>query len=173
MKYSIVFFPTKAIQDRANSYRKRYDSHYAFIPPHITLKSAFEADEEEIKSLSAELKQIARSFEPLSITISKVSSFQPVNNVVYFKIELTEQIKALHEEIYRHFSSDPEYAYVPHITIARDLSNDEQSDVFGSLKMLDVTHHEVIGQFHLLQQQENGVWTDYETFHLGKGQKES
>ncbi|EPR29472.1 2'-5' RNA ligase [Geobacillus sp. WSUCF1] len=49
MKYGIVIFPPKRIQDFANSYRKRYDSHYALIPPHITLKYPFEADEEQIK----------------------------------------------------------------------------------------------------------------------------
>ncbi len=38
MKYGIVAFPSKQLQDFANSYRKRYDSHYTKITPHITLK---------------------------------------------------------------------------------------------------------------------------------------
>ena len=29
MKYGIVAFPSKKVQDFANSYRKRYDPHYA------------------------------------------------------------------------------------------------------------------------------------------------
>ena len=48
MRYGIAIFPSKEIQDEANSYRKRYDPHYPLIPPHITLKDAFEADDEMI-----------------------------------------------------------------------------------------------------------------------------
>lgn len=43
MKYGIALFPSKKLQDLVNSYRKRYDTHYALVPPHVTLKTAFEA----------------------------------------------------------------------------------------------------------------------------------
>ncbi len=38
MKFGVVIFPSKKLQDLANSYRKRYDSHYALIPPHLNVK---------------------------------------------------------------------------------------------------------------------------------------
>ena len=46
MKFGVVIFPSKKLQDLVNSYRKRYDPHYALISPHLTL-NAFEANEEE------------------------------------------------------------------------------------------------------------------------------
>ena len=42
MKFGVVIFPSKKLQDLANSYRKRYDPHYSLITPHLTLKG-FEA----------------------------------------------------------------------------------------------------------------------------------
>ncbi|MBU7591079.1 YjcG family protein [Metabacillus halosaccharovorans] len=169
MKYGIALFPSKKLQDLANSYRKRYDKHYALVPPHLTLKTAFDAEDTEIKVIAKELREIAKATKPLHISIKKVSSFSPVNNVIYLKVDPTDELKALHEKLHTgSLNSNPEYAFVPHITIGQKLSDDEHSDVLGNLKMLDIRHEEVIDRFHLLYQLENGTWTVHETFLLGK-----
>lgn len=169
MKFGVVIFPTKKLQDLANSYRKRYDSHYALIPPHLTLKSAFEATEEEVKEYADKLKQIAYRTNEFSLKATKISSFYPVNNVIYFKAEPTEELISLHSSVNQKFSEEnQEYAFVPHITIGQNLSNDEYSDVYGSLRMTKLEHEETIDRFHLLYQLENDSWTVYETFRLGK-----
>lgn len=169
MKCGIAIFPSKKIQDFANSYRKRYDSHYALIPPHITLKYAFEVEEDKLNELVQQLRNVARETEPFTLRVTKFSSFYPVNNVIYLKVEKTEPLIKLHEKLHRPpFIEQTDYAFVPHITIARDLSNDEYSDVFGRLKMQSVHFEEQVDRFHLLYQLENGSWSAYETFHLGK-----
>ncbi|PLR78789.1 hypothetical protein CU633_03065 [Bacillus sp. V3-13] len=172
MKFGIVIFPTKKLQDFANSYRKRYDAHYALIPPHLTLRSAFEATEEQITELAKKLEDIAGKYEPFRLKVYRVSSFHPVNNVIYLKVEPTEELKGLHNDFLKSFDDgQPEYAFVPHITIGQNLSDAEHSDVYGSLKMLKVEHEETVDRFHLLYQLENGQWTVYETFRLGKDNK--
>jgi 2'-5' RNA ligase len=169
MKYGIALFPSKKLQDLVNSYRKRYDPHYALVPPHLTLKTAFEASEDEVKMIAQELRKTSEDAKPLKISIKKVSSFSPVNNVIYLKVEPTEELQELHEKLHTgSLNSHPEYSFVPHITIGQNLSDDEHSDVLGSIKMLDIQHEEVIDRFHLLYQLENGSWTVYETFLLGK-----
>ncbi|XJZ28231.1 YjcG family protein [Bacillota bacterium Lsc_1132] len=169
MKFGVVIFPTKSLQDLANSYRKRYDPHYALIPPHLTLKSAFEATEDAIKPIADKLRQLAKEVEPFTLTTTKISSFQPVNNVIYIKVNPSPELEALHAKVNQEFQGEPsEYSFVPHITIGQKLSNDEHYDVYGSLKMLKVEHKEAIDRFHLLYQLENGSWTVYETFRLGK-----
>ncbi|WP_026693469.1 YjcG family protein [Peribacillus kribbensis] len=171
MKYGVVIFPSKKLQDLVNSYRKRYDSHYALIPPHLTVKSAFEATDDRIKELAEKLKPIARQFEPFTMKVSKVSSFHPVNNVIYLKIDPVDELKGLHDSLHdQFFEGEPEYAFIPHITLGQNLSDDEHSDVLGQLKMLNITHEEEVDRFHLLYQLENGSWTVYETFQLGKEQ---
>ena len=52
MNYGIVAFPSKELQDFANAYRKRYDSHYAQLPPHITLRSTTESTETTLQELA-------------------------------------------------------------------------------------------------------------------------
>lgn len=169
MKYGVVIFPSKSLQDVANSYRKRYDSHYALVPPHMTLKSPFEATEDEIKAFAEKLRSIATNHDPLSLKTTKVSSFQPVNNVIYIKVTPTPELNGLYNEINQYFSEQNlEFSFVPHITIGQELSNDEQFDVYGSLRMLKIEHEETVDRFHLLYQLENGSWTVYETFRLGK-----
>lgn len=168
MKFGIVIFPSKKIQDYANSLRRRYDPHYSLIPPHLTLKSAFEATEEEIKEIAEKIYTIARNFGPVDIKINKVGSFKPVNNVIYLKVDTPEELEKLRNELCTAFQEEQEYNFVPHITIGQKMSDDEHSDVYGSLRMTDVNFEETADRIHLLYQLDNGSWTVYETFRLGK-----
>jgi 2'-5' RNA ligase len=167
MKYGIVAFPSKKLQDFANSYRKRYDTHFSKITPHITLKSVFEVDDSKVNEVTSMLQEISKQFKPLSIHVSKVSSFAPVNNAIYLKVEPTEQLQKLYDALHaKSFGQEPEYKFVPHITIAQDMSSGEHDDIYGQLRMTDVHSEEVIDRIHLLYQLEDGSWTVYETFRL-------
>ncbi|MFK2825785.1 YjcG family protein [Bacillus sp. B190/17] len=169
MKLGIVIFPAKKLQDLANSYRKRYDPHYSLVPPHITLKSAFDANESDLKSLTGQLSEIAKKHQPFAFHLSKVKSFHPLNNTIYFKVDPNEAITTLNEELEGSLGNQSQHAFVPHLTIGQDLSNLEHDDVYNSLQMLSIDHDETVDRFHLLYQLENGSWTVYETFILGKG----
>lgn len=169
MKFGIAAFPSKKLQDLVNSYRKRYDSHYSLIPPHLTLKYPFEIDEAQVETIVDKLEEMSTKSQPFTLSVLKVSTFQPVNNVIYLKIDANNELMALHDQLNNELNGgQEEFAYVPHITLGQNLSNDEHSDVFGQLSMLDLRHEETIDRFHLLYQLENGSWTGYQTFHLGK-----
>ncbi|GMN99415.1 YjcG family protein [Parageobacillus thermoglucosidasius] len=173
MKYGIVLFPSKRIQDFANSYRKRYDSHYALIPPHLTLKEPFEADDQQIQEMVKELRKIAAETDVIPLKVTKFSSFYPASNVIYLKVEPNEPLQHLYERLHSGiFAAEPEYVFVPHITIGRDLPSAEYADVYGQLRMQNVHFVETVDRFHLLYQLENGSWTVYETFHLGGKEQE-
>ncbi len=66
------------------------------------------------------------------------------------------------------FPDNRTYSFVPHITIAQNLSDDEYSDVYGSISMKDIQLDDTIDRFNLVYQLENGIWTVYETFVFGK-----
>lgn len=169
MKYGIAIFPSKEIQDEANSLRKRYDPEYANVPPHITLKSAFEMDTVLRDELIIELKKIANSFEPFNIEINKVSTFAPVTYTVYFKVEPHPLLTELHDKMHEgKFPSHKEHPFVPHITIAQKLSEGEHSDVYESLRMKDIHFKDTVDRFQLCYQLENGSWSVYETFVFGQ-----
>ncbi|MBM7578260.1 YjcG family protein [Jeotgalibacillus terrae] len=168
MKFGIAVFPSKKLQDLANSYRKRYDPHYSLIPPHLTLKEPFEATDEEINKIAKKLNDVAKNAEPFTLRAYKISSFQPVNNVIYMKVDSVPELTNLYQSLQSvEFGDESPYSFVPHITVAQKLSDDEHSDVYGSLRMAGVDHEETVDRFHLLYQLENGSWTVYETYRLG------
>ncbi len=170
MNYGIVIFPSKEIQDEANALRKRYDTKYDLIPPHITLKSSFHADESLRKQIETELERIAKETKPFTIHMNKVSTFAPVTNTIYFKVEPIPELEKLHNLMHEGiFPQERQYSFVPHITIAQDLVEDEFSDVLGSLRMKKIQFEDFIDRFQFCYQLDNGSWTVYETFTFGKG----
>ncbi|PTM59309.1 2'-5' RNA ligase family protein [Desmospora activa] len=167
MKYGITFFPEKKVQDLINSYRKRYDPHYAWIPPHITLKEAFDLQDDELPQAIEHLERVSQEVAPFPITLTKVSSFYPTNNVIYIALEQEDSIRRLHEKInsgmLHHESA---YKFIPHITLGQKMLEDELHDVYGSLRMRRFELESNIDRFHLLYQLDNNTWSIYQTFLL-------
>lgn len=167
MKYGIVAFPSKKLQDLANTYRKRYDPHYALITPHMTLKDTFEADDKQIAEISQKLQHVASTFAPLDIHASRISSFYPTTNAIYFRIEPTEQLVSFQATVQQAVAiGDTKHVFVPHITIGQKLSDSEHDDLIGQLRMTGVDETDTIDRIHLLYQLEDGSWTTHETFKL-------
>lgn len=167
MKYGIVAFPSKKLQDLANGYRKRYDPHYALITPHMTVKSVFEANDQEIENVATAIRKVANKNKPFELNVSKVSSFAPITNTIFFKVTPNDDLLALQKDLNEDFFGDAsEFSFVPHITIAQKLNSGEHDDIIGQLKMIGVDHTEIIDRIHLLYQLEDGSWTVYETFRL-------
>ncbi|MFC4620151.1 2'-5' RNA ligase family protein [Camelliibacillus cellulosilyticus] len=169
MRYGIAIFLSEELRKKVNSYRKRYDSHFAWIPPHITVKEPFELEADEVDGCVDAIRQVTNSIEPIHISVNKVGSFHPVNNVIYLRVADDPHLLELNRRLNQgEFSDSHKYKYVPHITIAQDLSDIEHADVLNRLKMKEFSHEEVATKVHLLKQQENGTWHVYETFYLGK-----
>jgi 2'-5' RNA ligase len=167
MKYGIVAFPSKKLQDLANTYRKRYDPHYAKITPHMTLKDSFEATDEDINSVVKQLDELAAKYAPLNIHASRISSFFPTTNALYFRIDPTEQLEAFQYALKEKIPfGETKHVFVPHITIAQKMTDSEHDDIFGQLRMTGVDEKDTIDRIHLLYQLEDGSWTTYETFRL-------
>jgi 2'-5' RNA ligase len=170
VKLGIVLFPSKELQEVANSYRKRYDPHYEFISPHLTLKEAFEASEEDLSFIISELRKIASSLTPFTLQCSKVSHFHPTNNVIYLAVEedplLTDLVDRVHEpSILKHERS---YAFVPHITIGQGMADDELHDIYSRLRMQECNYGFKVDRFHLVYQLDNLTWNVHQTFSLGE-----
>ncbi|TYR79480.1 hypothetical protein FZC66_15405 [Priestia megaterium] len=169
MKFGVVLFPSKKLQDVANSYRKRYDPHYSLIAPHLTLKEVFEASDSQIDEIAANLRKVAEDTKPFTLNITKVSSLSPVNNVIYLKVEQTDGLTSLYNRLHEgQLAQKTDYSFIPHITIGQGLSDDEHLDVYSQLKLVDVVHEEIVDRFHLMYQLENETWTVFETFRFGK-----
>lgn len=167
MNLGIVIFPSKDLQNYANSFRKHYDPHYNLIPPHVTLINPFQATETEANELAGKLKEIAKKYNPINLQAYKISSFQPVTNVIYLKLKKNETLEQLQHEVLNVVNVEPEYAFVPHITISQQLTNIDHANIYATLRATDVNISDIIDRFHILYQLENKSWTVFETIRLG------
>ncbi|WP_214846643.1 YjcG family protein [Exiguobacterium sp. s193] len=167
MNIGVVLFPSKRIQDFANSYRKRYDSKYALITPHITMRERINVDESELETIVAELNKVAQQTKPLALHLQGARSFHPTNNVLFLKVMPTDELEQLHRALHSNaLEHKPKYDFLPHITIGQDLSDVELFDVLERLKMEDIRFQEEVTKMALLYELENGSWSVYETFRF-------
>ncbi|WP_202078721.1 2'-5' RNA ligase family protein [Caldalkalibacillus salinus] len=170
MKLGIVIFPTKELQDVANSYRKRYDPRYKLISPHLTLKEAFTAEKDEVESIAKELEDIAKQSPAFSLHFHKISHFHPTNNVIYFACEDEPKLYELHDNIHNRdvLQHEKQYSFVPHVTIGQEMPDDELHDIYSRLRMERYDYHVPVHQFHLVHQLENDTWSIYQSYTLGE-----
>lgn len=168
MNCGIAIFPSKEIQDYANSYRKRYDPHYSLISPHLTIREKEDWTELQINEATRHLEQVASRFPPFTLRFNRFSTFFPTNNTIYLALEDKKTVTELHEAICAGEWSEKQasFVYNPHLTIGQQMSNDELHDVLPALKQSPVDLQCVIDRVHLLYQTENGAWTTYQTFIL-------
>lgn len=170
MRLGVVIFPTKELQDVANSYRKRYDPNYKLISPHLTLKEAFTARESDLPQIIAELEKVASSSESFTLHFHKVSHFHPTNNVIYFACKDEPKLQQLFDRVHAPtvLKHERQYAFVPHVTIGQQMPDDELHDIYGRLRMEQFDFTVNVTQFHLVHQLENGTWSVYQSFTLGQ-----
>jgi 2''-5'' RNA ligase len=169
MLYGIAVFPDKSVQDAANSWRIRHDPHYCLIAPHMTVREPEEWDEPKLAAAVKQLERAAASIQPFEARFNRVSTFFPVNPVLYFALEDPQPMVRLHEAV----CSGPltmtseTYVYTPHLTIGQKMSEGELHDLYGNLRMKSFELSSRIDRFHLLYRTESGVWTAYQSFQLG------
>lgn len=167
MKYSIVLFPSKEVQEIANSYRKRYDPAYALVQPYIRLKEEFEAEDTQIATLSAQLEDIVRSTPAFSINFHRASTFHPTTNVIFLSFQNKEAVENLHAKILKYFGDHQEkFVFVPHLTIGRNLSESELKDVVDQLAMMKFDLPSEITELHLIKEEADGKWSIVKSFPL-------
>lgn len=168
MQFGIAIFPSKAVQDVANSYRKRYDPHYSLIQPHLTIREKEQWSEEQLEAAVDHLERAASKVAPFTIHFNRFSTFYPVTNVVYMALSDVAPVERLQQEINSGVLTEPNRSYVftPHVTIGQQMSSDELHDVLAGLRATPLDLTVKIDRFHLLYQTENGAWTVHQTFLL-------
>lgn len=168
MQFGIVVYPSEEVQEYANRFRIRHDPHYSIIPPHMTIRENEEITEEQLPAVITHLESITAAVAPFTIRYNRVSTFFPVNNVVYLALEDPLPMIELHKAICSGPLAipAPNYVYTPHTTIGQQMMADELHDIYANLKMSIINLSTTIDKVLLLHKAENDSWTAYQTFHL-------
>lgn len=169
MQYGIAIFPDKSVQDEANKWRIRYDPHYCHIPAHMTLRDPEEWGKSTLETVVRHLEQVAAAVQPFTVHFNRVSTFFPVNHVLYFALEDPAPVEKLHSTICDGPLAlhEERFVFTPHVTIGQNMASDELHDIYGNLRMKELSLASTIDRFHLLYQTEQGGWTSHQSFQLG------
>jgi 2'-5' RNA ligase len=165
MRCTLAIVPSREVQERANSYRMRYDSDFAMIQPHIKLKRPFTIEDEDIDTLENHLEELTSEIEPFSISFHRIKTFFPTSPVIYMGIQNPKHIVSLHQKLNSNLLyREEKYVFTPHLTIGQDMIGDEFHDVYGRLKMIQLNLSSRIDRMHLLYQLGDRTWTVHRTF---------
>ncbi|MFS0727643.1 2'-5' RNA ligase family protein [Paenibacillus sp. 1P07SE] len=168
MYIGLVIFPSRTVQDFANSWRKRLDPRYSAIQPHLTLRSGLEVDEEALAAITTHLEQETAVQPAFTIRYNRASTFYPVSQVIYLALEDPRPVIALYGALCTGPLAEPSqpYVYTPHVTLGQELSPDELHDVHASIRQEAIDFTDRVDRIHLLYQTANGSWTAYQSFLL-------
>ncbi|MDQ1913052.1 2'-5' RNA ligase family protein [Paenibacillus sp. GD4] len=169
MLYGLAVFPSSEIQEFADRYRKRYDTHYSIIKPHLTLREKELISEEQLEKGISYLTEAARKLEPFILHFNRFSTFYPANNVIYMALADPEPMQKAYEVLCSGVLQEQAkpYAFTPHLTIAQELGDDELHDVLSSVRKQPVDFRCTVNHVVLLRQTENGIWQSVQEFPLG------
>jgi 2'-5' RNA ligase len=166
MNCGIAIFPSKEIQDFANSYRKRFDPHYNRIAPHLTLRESETWSWSQLSSAADHLERVTSTITPFDIHFNRFSSFYPADNIIYLALSNPDPLVKAYDVICSGDLSENSrlYHFNPHLTIGQQLGDDELHDVLASLKKTELDLTSRIDRVHLLYQTDNEAWTVHQTF---------
>lgn len=136
-EFSLVKKPTWL-----DSFRKKYDKPY---PYHITLKTCTYFNPNKLRNLKQDLSNISRSFKEIRVVFNKLSIKHTSNGgCIMIKAKRNIELSKLKNEISyifskygRHIAKEYqnfEAKFEPHITIARNLTEEQLKNAKRELK---------------------------------------
>src|SRR5699024_11922001 len=138
------------------------------IKPHITLKTRFDIDKNSLKILIDELVELTKDIEPFKINIKKISSFQPVSNKIYFKIEQNDKLEKIYTDLYKGIVPKEKFTtFVHNITIAQNLNLADIIDIYTSLSVQKYDYLNTINKLNIVYALSYGNRKTYKSCTFG------
>lgn len=170
--YSVVAYLSGKLSEFVDDLRRRLNPNFAGWLAHVSIlppRPLQAAQEETVR----EIRKRCAVREPFLVGIDGVSTFWPVNGVVYLSLSLGSQhLVELHDALNCcGLEREEPYPYVPHVTIAQEL------DEAGTHAVLEDASHQWrrfsgertfrLESLCLVQQTPENCWIDLVTLPLG------
>lgn len=121
--YAIVIFLPSHLDELIYPLRQKFDPLYNKVPGHITIVFPFETTM-TLNDLSTVVKQELQSVRPIEIELESIGDFYPISPTIYWKLKTCEPIKMLYHTLHTKLELPIPYKqYIPHVTVAREISN--------------------------------------------------
>jgi 2'-5' RNA ligase len=119
-RFAVAWFPTFRGIDRIEAFRRRHDPVAELIPAHVSLVFPFATALTRLQ-VETHVKRVVSRWPPIPVTFRAVR--QHANEFVFLMASRgAASIVGLHDRLYTRSLAQhlrPEFAYEPHITIAR------------------------------------------------------
>ena len=156
------------VRDEIDGLRRAVgDPSLGRIPPHITLVPPVNVRREHLPDAVAVLRRAAARVRPLDLTVGAVSSFLPVNPVLYFQVGGdSEGLRTLRDAVFAPpLERKLSWPWVPHVTLA-DGTGEER--IRAAIEVMDgysalVRADRVV----LLEEGPGRIWTELADAALG------
>ena len=121
--YAVVIYAPSHIEDIIAPLRERFDPDYNLIAAHVTLVFPFETDR-PLEDISRIVRSMAAKTSPVKIELSSIDDFYPGSPIIYWKVKPSDELDCLTRELYARLDLPlPHKRFLPHITVAREISN--------------------------------------------------
>lgn len=131
------------------------------IPPHVTLVPPVHVRDEQLAEAFDVVHAAGRGCPPLRLQLGPVTTFAPVNPVAYLAVdgalEDRAHLERLKDELHQGPLDRPaDFAFVPHVTVARELAA-ERIDA-AIVALADYSVEVTVERVHVLAWQTDRTW---------------
>ena len=167
-QYAVVVFLPDELNQVLAPLRARYDPDFTLIESHLTIVFPFQSDA-PLEEICDPIRREIKTHPAITIELDSIGDFYPINPVIYWKVKDNPQLSGLNSRLYSRLRLDPgELEYIPHITIAREIST--QRLMLVKEEIIPFLSHE---QFYcekidLVAPLGDRRWVSVQSFPLGK-----
>lgn len=122
-KFAVVIFLPPFLDAVIKPLRERYDPIYNQISSHITITFPFEC-EQSIEEITSIVHSVIGRTSALPISLNSIGDFYPHFPIIYWRVTENSALHGLYYQLYAALDQPIPYKqYVPHVTVAREISN--------------------------------------------------
>lgn len=176
--YGIVVVPPPEVVALVRSLQAHVDASRSDPVPHITLKLPFQV-RTRLADVRARVGEVVAATPPITVTLRGVGGFPgPYTPAVYATVQPNRRLHSLHSRLVRAligvadnvlpYTEELELKhYVPHITLASDLSRAEYRRVMNRLRGYQLEGRFQIEEVELSRRGVRRRWSRVEVLPLG------
>ncbi len=122
-RYALVVYLPPELDDILAPHREKFDPLYNLVAAHVTIVFPFDSSW-PLEELSGMIEEELQGEPEFPVMLSSIGDFYPKSPVIYWKVHRNDRLNNLYYRINGRLGLPiPFKEYVPHVTIAREISD--------------------------------------------------
>ncbi len=166
-QYAVVAFLPSDLDATVSPIRSKFDPLVGAIGAHVTVVFPF-GSEAPLEELSGVLRDAIEGIHAVPINLTTIGDFYPDAPVIYWAVEDNNRLKELYFRLYARLEMPiPRKNYIPHVTLAREISDSRLLQVKDEIITSLPTESFLIEALELITLLPNREWITVRKFSLG------